>query len=511
MAEHLSFARQYATYAGKTLGAYYLEQQVEQLETGPVFLARQQGQRYRLRFLALPAALTPEERLLYLGHFQREAGLVAALQHAALLPLSDYGIFEGAPYLVWPDLSLVSFQQGMARNGPMDARLLTRYLDAMAAGLEYAHQRGVLHLNLNARNVLLNPAGQVLIAETGLVRMLGSQVPAVRQVLELENATPLLRDQQGRVLYGLSLASAPAPEVLLAQPPGATSDVYALGALLYFLLTGHRVMRASTLAELADLHLHAAPPSLTPWRQDLPAQLDDLLHSALAKAPERRPRSVRALAEAYASIVTPEQSGRSVFVPPVAPVTLPAAPVRTPPAEPPARGTSLSRRRALTLLATGGGVAAAAGVTLWIAGHRGAWSAPVSNAGANPTSGNTSQSGASQSSAGASSSPAHSGRVLAHVSDVPANSARTFALANSDNPGLLIHLPDNHFVAFNTTCTHAGCAVAYNQQSHLLLCPCHGASFDPARKAAVVSGPAPAPLTAIAITVNQDGTITTNA
>lgn len=521
MAEISSFTKKYANHLGKTLGNYTLEQLAEQTETGPDFLARQtnaQGKQfYRLRLLALPAGLTSEERVLYLGHFQREAGQVAALQHMALLPLCDYGICEGTPYLVSPDLPVRSLHRMLAQQGPLEARLAGRYLDQIAAALEHAHQQGIFHLNLNARNVFVQANGQPLVADLGLVRMLAPQtfaaIPAVAGKPELENGSPLLRDRASKPLYGLNLASGPAPELLLGQPLDASTDVYSLGFLLYYLLTGHRPLRGHTLAEIAHQHLNVVTPPLNTWRQDLPPEVDNLLSSAMAREPARRPQHPADLANAYAAIVAPHQDGRQA----IARSALPPASFNQ--TAPQARSTSepvrhlsvlsLSRRHALTLLAAGGGVAAT-GITAWLLAQHSSETAPGAGSDNSSSTPNTTTSSGAQGQAGGSGSPGHPGTVIANTGDVPLNSAKTFSIANSSNPGVLVHLQDKRFVAFNSTCTHAGCAVTYNRQSHLLECPCHSATFDPANNAAVTGGPAPAPLTAIAIAVNGDGTITTS-
>lgn len=92
---------------------------------------------------------------------------------------------------------------------------------------------------------------------------------------------------------------------------------------------------------------------------------------------------------------------------------------------------------------------------------------------------------------------------IAQVSAVPQNSAITFTIPSSGDPGVLVHLNSGQFVAYDALCTHAGCQVAYDPPSQLLQCPCHGAAFDPAKNAEVVSPPAPTPLPPVKITVDS--------
>jgi Rieske Fe-S protein len=488
MSEQRFLTPPYESYIGTNLGSYVLEKLTEQSACGPVFQARhtQTATVHQLRFLALPAPLSSEQRLVCLGHFQREAGQVALLHHPMLLPLHDYGIYQGVPYLVAPELpgTTRSLHTLLTAEGPADLARVGVLLAGLAAALEYAHRRGILHLNLTARTIFLQADGQPLVTETGLLRMLSVHpgAPAGARVA-LENGSPLLVDRQGRPLYALSLASAPAPELLLGQVPGTYTDVYALGALLYQLLTGHRALRAESLPALAHQHLHTPLPPLNAWRQGLPGELDRLIGQAMRREPAQRLRTPGALAGAYAAIVPPAPgTHRSAAR---GPQDSPVQWEKQAGSFSPEQRAPISRRRALALLAAGG--VAAAGATTWVlAGTR---------------------------SSGVATPGGHTGssdRLLARALDVPPNSARSFPLPGNTNPGVLIHLESGQFVAFHSTCTHAGCAVRYNGQEHLLACPCHGALFDPAHQGQVVRGPATSPLTPVPITVQADGTITRN-
>jgi len=96
----------------------------------------------------------------------------------------------------------------------------------------------------------------------------------------------------------------------------------------------------------------------------------------------------------------------------------------------------------------------------------------------------------------------HNGQLLANASNIPPNQALTFndpALG----PIVLIHLDNGKFVAYSTICTHAGCQVQFNPSGRDLVCPCHGAVYDPYNNAQVLAGPAPYPLQSIPIQYDQ--------
>jgi eukaryotic-like serine/threonine-protein kinase len=473
---------------GTTLGNYRLQQLIGRDSIGPIFIAHTATTNgpFLLRALVVPT-LEPEARVVALGRFQQEANQVATLQHPGILSLVDYGNHQGMPYLVWPhNASMKPLHAHITQNGPLDALTASRYLDQIAAALEYAHGQAVLHRNLTTHTIFMDVTtpphvAKLVVTDFGVLRMLELVQPDKQQ-----DASNLNNISEGC-----------APEQLLGQPLDAATDIYALGAILYRLLTGHRVYVGKTREEVTHAILHAPVPSLGAWRNDLPPGLDEIIAHAMAKEPAKRFRQPIELAHAYHELVAPRDTAR----PPLAVTAMPvAAAAAAPPARPVKASSSRVSRRRILYFAVTGSVAAAAITTVAIYGNHFLAGRTSS---ASVVGENTGGPGAT------STTQTHIGTIIARASDVPANSAKTFAIANQSNPGILIHLANsNTFVAFDSTCTHAGCAVNYSSQDHLLKCPCHEATFDPANNANVIAGPAPTPLAAIHITLNADGTIT---
>lgn len=180
------------------------------------------------------------------------------------------------------------------------------------------------------------------------------------------------------------------------------------------------------------------------------------------------------------------------------------------------RSRNIGRRRVIALLATGGVVAAGAAVAVNLGVLRLPAPAPTAkttnntpsmNMGGMNMGGQKPQQGKGNTTMG-TMPPARTGNVVGATS-IAANSAKGFNNPADGKPGLLIHLPNNSFVAYESACTHQGVPVNYDPATRMFICPAHGSIFDPAQGAKVIQGPATRPLTPVAIQVNADGTITT--
>src|SRR6266571_4155157 len=189
-------------WIGTSLGSYRLEQFVEQSNWGPVFLARSNANStdYLLRFLTGSAYQSTKVHELYLERFEYQASQIATLQHPNILPLIDFGVYRGLPYLVSPQMLMRSLLSRLDRNGPLDIFTIGRYLDQIATALEYGHEHAVLHGSLSVDCIFIRLDGQLVVADFG-----------VRKLLETDR-----RDTEQNLHYERSEVSA--PEQLLGKP-----------------------------------------------------------------------------------------------------------------------------------------------------------------------------------------------------------------------------------------------------------------------------------------------------
>jgi serine/threonine protein kinase len=218
--------------------------------------------------------------------FRREAETLAALDHANILPVHDFGLEDNRAYLVMPFVGGGTLQDVLKRHPDvLSLEQVQRVLQHIAAALDYAHAQGVVHLDLKPANVLLHPDGRLLLSDFGLAHLL--QAGAVAGGTSLQFGTPAYM----------------APEHSDGNPQAA-SDIYALGIMLYQLLTGKLPFQASSPLAVLRKHATEPPPALRASRPALPVALEGVLGKALAKEPTARYQTAGALLIAFQSAVS---------------------------------------------------------------------------------------------------------------------------------------------------------------------------------------------------------------
>ena len=287
----------YAQWTGALLGEYRLTRLLSMSPLGPLFVADSVNSlsTFLVRVLTVPPAQTSDAMAAYQGYLERQAGHIITLRHPYILPLVNYGLYQGMPYFVWPYTSMRSLTTRLTQSGVLDVVTMGRYLDQIAAALEFAHQNATFNRNLSLDCIYLQLDGQIAIADFG-----------VRRLYEL--LTP-----GGQTGFFAGSLEACAPEQLTGGQIGSYTDVYALGAITYRLLTGHSVFSGENFRALAEQHLRASPPSLARMRAGLPIALDRVLAGALAKDPAQRLQHPGAFADAYHQIVAPDNTRRVPF------------------------------------------------------------------------------------------------------------------------------------------------------------------------------------------------------
>jgi serine/threonine protein kinase len=254
------------------LGDYRIEGIVGVGRTGIVYLATDSrtGRAVALKVLREDVSIDP----IYRERFRREGALLATLRHPHIIPIYGMGELEGDLFIA---TRLVS---GTLKNlimaGPISVDVAMKVISEVAEAVDIAHVAGIVHRDIKPANVLLDPGPQVFLGDFGLARDPDGAALTV----------------PGQVIGTLDYM---APEHLDAEGVGTPADIYALTCMTVETLTGEVPFPRATDAAVMYAHVVDEPPSLAARRPELPAALDEVIAAGMAKDPDDRPSTARAL------------------------------------------------------------------------------------------------------------------------------------------------------------------------------------------------------------------------
>lgn len=272
---------------GTVLGTSKLQQLIGQGGMGAVYLAQQSRPRRQVAVKVLMPAtsLKPHQLSAFLERFRRETDAAASLEHPNIMPVYEYGERDGRAYLVMPYISGGTLRDVMERDVQMSFTEAVKYLEQMAAALDFAHARGVIHRDIKPANMLLTPDGRLLLTDFGLVKILSDH-----------------QSEQMRLTGAGAPVGTPdymSPEQVIGSEVDGRADQYSLGVVLFQMLTGTTPFQGETPMQIASQQLHMQPPAPRLLRPDLPEAAEQVLRRAMAKRPDERFRRAQEFASAF--------------------------------------------------------------------------------------------------------------------------------------------------------------------------------------------------------------------
>jgi len=262
---------------GQPLRGYRLLERVGEGSFGVVYQALQPqvGREVAIKSIHQDLANDPG----FIRRFEREAQLVARLEHPHIVPLYDYWRDADGAYLVMRFLRGGSLRQAIAKDGALDPDNISKALDQIAEALSAAHAQGIVHRDVKPENVLLDQEGNAYVCDFGIAR----DVSQPRTT--------------GSVALGTQIYFS--PEQIRGQPITPRTDVYSLGVLLYEVLTGHRPFPHRSVVSAIEGYVHERLPSVLLARPELTTAVDDIVARATAEDASDRYEDVAALAVAF--------------------------------------------------------------------------------------------------------------------------------------------------------------------------------------------------------------------
>jgi Tol biopolymer transport system component len=260
---------------------------------GEVYRAKDTRLERQVAIKVLPAAFAQDPDRL--TRFEREVKAVAALSHPNILSIFDFGVHDGLAYAVMELLDGETLRERLA-HGALPLRKATECAIQVARGLAAAHDKGIVHRDLKPDNIFLLQDGQVKILDFGLARTLADDALS----LGAQGATVAAPVTQPGTVMGT--VGYMAPEQVRGQATDARSDLFALGAVLYEMVSGKRAFQRDTAAETMTAILNEDPPEFSGSRAGIPPGLDRIIRHCLEKQAVERFQSARDVAFALEAL-----------------------------------------------------------------------------------------------------------------------------------------------------------------------------------------------------------------
>jgi serine/threonine-protein kinase len=277
------------------IGRYEIERVLGHGGMAVVFLAHDPDLKRKVAIKLLPRQFVFSGEMR--ARFIHEAQIVAALRHQAIVPIYDFGEFDEQPYLIMPFMTGGSLTRRISE--PMAIVDVVPIIQRLAPALDKAHSQGIIHRDLKPDNVLFDEDGFPYLADFGIAR--------------LAEAT------QSMTVIGTPAYMSP-EQVTGDKELDGRSDIYALGVIIFEMLTGRPPYEADAPAKLMFKHVHEPVPNILAVRSDLPPMCQDVIARAMAKAPGSRFATAVSLSHALSQLLpgtTPQSTSGSAEKAPI--------------------------------------------------------------------------------------------------------------------------------------------------------------------------------------------------
>lgn len=288
---------------GRTLGDYQLTRRLGQGGMSVIYLAKWLSTQPRfvaVKILQPPRRENVEDFATFRERFRREARIIARLKHPHIVPIFDYGEEDDLAYIVM-QYEKSSLEGILKTRGTLSLERTSTYLAQIGEALDYAHGKGIIHRDLKPSNILLDENNQAVLADFGISRIRISNNPYDQVTL---TGTDIV----------LGTPAYMAPEMFRTREFGYSVDIYALGIILYEMLSGDLPFKGREI-DLMEQHERKALPSLYERHFKIPRAVDQVLSKAAAKRPGDRYLRASELARDFHRAIQPLSRPAATYEP----------------------------------------------------------------------------------------------------------------------------------------------------------------------------------------------------